>query len=189
MMRAGTPPNAMNAFSQAGQKERHLLRDGEFQVHAPAVAQHHQKKAQAPPCRAHADGAVLTPVELGGFAWGEVQLEKRLLVAWPDAVHVVLDDGDAAVKAGLAQALKDLLRAVGMGIEPAHDLPLVGIELAHARFARAWAELLHVGPLGDRAYVQRQGARRLGYAELLAAQVVADLAEGLIVQHGGSPVQ
>ena len=58
-------------------------------------------------------------------------------MARADAVHVVLDDADAALEARLAQALEDLLRAVRMGIEPAHDLTLEGVELAGARNARA----------------------------------------------------
>ena len=120
----------------AGQEELHLLRDGELQVHAPAVAQHHHEEAQAPARGAHGDGAPFAPVDLGTLARGEVELEEGLLVARADAVHVVLDDADAAVVARLAQALEDLLRAVRMGIEPAHDLALEGIELAGTRQRR-----------------------------------------------------
>ena len=109
-------------------------------------------------------------------------------MARADAVHVVLDDADAALEAGLAQALEDLLRAVRVGVEPAHDLGLEGIELAGARNACAHSELLRRGPLGDRARVQCQRTRGLRHAELLATQVVADLAEGLIAAHGGAPV-
>ena len=110
-------------------------------------------------------------------------------MAWAHAVHVVLDDADAALEAGLAQALEDLLRAVRMGIEPAHDLGLEGIELAGTRRAGAHPELINLGPLGHRARVKPERARGLRNGEPLAAQVVADLAEGLIVGHGGgSPV-
>ena len=51
-------------------------------------------------------------------------------MARADAPHVVLDDADAPGLTRLAQALEDLLRAVRVGVEPAHDLALEGIELA-----------------------------------------------------------
>ena len=116
----------------------------------------------------------------------EVQLEEGRLVARPDAVHVVLDDGDAAVVAGLAQPLEDLLGAVRVGIEPAHDLALEGVELAGARCGLARSELLDLGPPGHRARVQAQRTRGLRHRELLAHQVVADAAVGLIVDHGAA---
>ena len=37
------------------------MRDRELQVHAPAVAQHHQKEAQAPARTAYGDTAVFAP--------------------------------------------------------------------------------------------------------------------------------
>ena len=64
-------------------------------------------------------------------------LRKARLVARPDACHVVLDDGAPAVEAGLAQTLLDLLCAVGVGVQPAHDLALEGVEFASARHGRA----------------------------------------------------
>ena len=48
-----------------------------------------------------------------------------------------------------------------MGIEPAHDLALVDIELAGMRNGLAGVELLLVGPLADGAHIQTQGARGL----------------------------
>lgn len=42
----------------AGEEEFHFLRHGELQVHAPAVAQHHQEEAQTAGRVAHPDGAV-----------------------------------------------------------------------------------------------------------------------------------
>ena len=170
-----------------GQKELHLLRDREFQVHAPAVAQHHQEEAQAPARGAHSDGAVLAPVDLSAIAGGEVELEEGLLLARSDATHVHVDEGEAALVARLAQALEDLLGAIRMGIEPAHDLTLEWIELATARRTDARPVLLDGGPLGHRARVHRQRACGLNDSELLAPQMVSDLAEGLIVEHGVAP--
>src|SRR3990167_4054655 len=127
-----------------------------------------------------------TPVDLRTFACGEIEFEEGLLLARPNAVHVVFDDGDAAFKACLTQSLEDLLRAVRVGIEPAHDLALVRIELAHARHPRAGVELLHARPLGYGSRIQCERTRGLNHAEALAPQVVADLAESLIVEHGGA---
>ena len=47
--------------------------------------------------------------------------------------------------------------------------------------------LLSLGPFGDRSYIQSQRTRGLHHAELLAHQVVANLAEGLVVHHCGAP--
>ena len=75
---------------------------------------------------ADCDSAVLTPVNLGALAGCEVELEEGFLLARSDATHVHVDEGEAALVARLAQALEDLLGAVRMGIEPAHDLVLEG---------------------------------------------------------------
>ena len=171
----------------ACQEELHLLRDGELEIHAPAVAQHHQEEAQAPAGVAHVDGAVRSPVNLRALTGLEVQLEEGRLAARADTVDVVLDEGDAATVAGLGQPLVDLLGAVGVSVEPAHDLALEGVELAHARHPRARAELLHASPFGHRARAQAQRTRGLRHGELLAAQVVVDLAVGFIVQHVCAP--
>ena len=106
-----------------------------------------------------------------------------------DPLHVALDHRAAPLVAGLLQSLVDLLGAVGVGIEPTHDLPLEGIKFADPHHTLARMKLLHVGPFGHRANIQAQGAGGLGLGELLASQVVANLAEGFIVEHGGAPVR
>ena len=110
-------------------------------------------------------------------------------MAWTNAVDVVFDDGASTLIAGLAQTLVDLLSAVGVGVEPTHNLTLEGIELADPYHALARDKLFHVGPFGNGAHVQSQGACSLGMGELVATQVVADLTEGFIVEHGGAPSQ
>ena len=102
-----------------------------------------------------------------------------------NALYVVFDDREASAIARLAQALEDLLRAVRVGIEPAHNLTLVRIELAHTRHAGARMELLHARPLRYRARVQSERAGGLRDAEPLATEVIADLAEELITEHAG----
>ena len=61
------------------------------------------------------------------------------------------------------------------------------VELAYTRHTRTRVELLHIGPLGDRAWVECKRPCGLCNSELLATQVVADLAEGFIVEHGAAP--
>ena len=89
--------------------------------------------------------------------------------------------------AALAQALVDLLGTVGVGIEPAHDLALECIELADTLNAFAPMELFDLGPLGNGTNIQTKRTRGLRRVQVLAAEVVLDLAEGFIVEHGGTP--
>ena len=174
----------------AAQEELHRLRDGELQIQAPAVAQHHHEQAQPASRGAHADGAPFTPVHLRALARREVELEEGRMRTGADARQVVLNDAASALEAEFAQALQDLLGAVGVGIEPAHDLALEGVELAGVRPGPAQAgPELAVAPPGHRARIQTQRSRCLRHAQLLAAQVVADLAIGLIVEHGGAPTR
>ena len=172
----------------AREEEFHRLGNREFQVHAPAVAQHHQEEAQASASGPHTYGSIFTPVALGSFTWGKVQGEKRLLVARANAVDIVLDDGATARVAGLAQTLVYLLGAIGVGIEPANNLALERIKFANPRDALAWVKLFFIGPLGNGTHVEPQGAGGLGHTELLAVQMVTYLAEGLIVEHDDVPI-
>jgi len=121
------------------------------------------------------------------FTGAEIEGEERLLPARANALYVVFDDRKASAIARLAQALEDLLRAIRVGIEPAHNLPLVRIELAHTRRACARMKLLHVRPLGDRARVQSERTGGLRDAEPLATEVIADLTEEFIAKHAGAP--
>ncbi len=171
----------------AAEEELHRLRHGELQVHPAAVAQHHQEEAQAPARGAHTDGAEGAPVHLGTLARGEGERQKRRARSRPDPSHVVLHDRDAAREARLAQPLPDLLRAVGVRIEPAHDLALERIEPARARGAHARPKLLDHRPLGHRLRMQSERACGLRQRQMLAAEVVVDPAEGLIVDHGATP--
>ena len=123
----------------------HGLRQGELDVQLPAVGQHHDEERQAPAGVADGDRAELAPVDLGHLAGGEGQGQKRLARARADGAHVILDDADAAVVAGLAQALEDLLGGQRMGIEPADDAALERIEFAGALNTRP------AGHRGDRS--------------------------------------
>lgn len=92
-----------------------------------------------------------------------------------------------AKKGATAQALQDLLRAVRVGLEPAYDLTLEGIEQTRARVTDTRPKLLDGGPLRDGLRMQPQGTRGLREREMLSFEAIVDAAEGLIVDHGAAP--
>ena len=149
----------------AAEEVLHGLGDGELDVHqaagstAPSElaqrAELRDKEAQAASGVADRDRAVVTPVDLGALAWGEVQGEEGGGTHRTHALEVVLDDGGAADVAGLAQAVEDLCGAVGVVLEQSADIGLVGVELARARRGGTGAELRLVEPAAHRASVER----------------------------------
>ena len=66
-------------------------------------------------------------------------IKMQLQIDWalrrPNAVDVIAHDADAAAITFLAQPLKNLLSAVGMGVEQARDGRLERIKLAGTRLA------------------------------------------------------
>ena len=107
--RAGTPPKEAKALAWQARKCS-IVCDGELDVQHPAVAQHHHEEAQPPAGVTHADRAELAPVHLGAFAGGEGERQEGLPARRADLVDIVLDDGDPAGVAALAQPQEDLLR-------------------------------------------------------------------------------
>jgi hypothetical protein len=63
---------------------------------------------------------------------GEGELQKGLLLRRADLPDIVLEDAQSAGKTRFAQALEDLLRTVGMGVQPAHNLALIRVQAAAA---------------------------------------------------------
>ena len=167
----------------AAEEVLHGLGDGELDVHQAAVAQHHDEEAQAASGVADRDRAVVTPVDLGALAWGEVQGEEGGGTHRTHALEVVLDDGGAADVAGLAQAVEDLRGAVGMVLEQAADIGLVRVELAGARTGEPGAEPGFVEPAAHRASVERHRVGDLGDGELLDAMQMLDALEGGVIDH------
>ena len=66
----------LEGIEVAAEEVLHGLGDGELDVHQAAVAQHHDKEAQAASGVADRDRAVVTPVDLGALAGCEVQGEE-----------------------------------------------------------------------------------------------------------------
>jgi hypothetical protein len=119
----------------AAEKMLHRLRDGELDVHQPAVGEHDDEEREPATGVADCDRAKDSPVNLRTLSGSEVQLEIDGQFDWSDAADVIAHDGDAAAKSLLPQALEDLLGAVGMSVEQASDARPEGIEHAAARMA------------------------------------------------------
>ena len=168
-----------------GQEVLHRLRQGEFNVHLATVGQHHDEKGQPPPAVADRDGARVAPVHLGQFPRGEGQGEEGFPRPGADAADVVLDDAHVSRIPRRAQALVDLLGAQRLGIQPADDAALEGIELA----GPGWGAAPGIGPIQPEAHgldVQPQLTRELRRGEVLRG-AVADGAPGGVVDHGRPP--
>ena len=172
----------------AGQEVFHGLRERKLDVQQAAVAEHHDKEAQAAAGVAHGDRTELPPVHLGTLAGGKGQRQEGRSVRRANVVDVLLDDGDAAGVAGLAEAQEDLGGGVGMVGQPADDLRLEGVEFAGLGDDLPWPELAHGQPLGDGAFVQVQFAGDLGRRQMVVLLVVFDLAVELVVDHGARSI-
>src|SRR5262245_19913796 len=138
----------------------HRLCDGELDVHHPAVGEHEDEEGEAAARVADPDGAEDAPVDLRALAGGEVQLEIDGQLGWPYQADVVAQDGDAAAVSFFAQALEDLLGAIGVRIEQPGDASLEGVEDAAALTSWSWP--LETGPcqpLGDGLAVQTERPR------------------------------
>jgi len=95
----------------------HRLRDGELDVHQAAVGKHDDEEGESATGIADHDGSEDTPVDLRALTGIEVQLEIDGQLGWPYQAHVVAQDRDAAAVSFLAQALEDLLSAIGVRIQ------------------------------------------------------------------------
>src|SRR5262249_19068830 len=127
----------------------HRLRNGELDVHQPAVGEHDDEEREPATGVANNYGAPAAPVDLRTFRGSEVQLEIDGQLGWLYQADVVAQDGDAAAVSFFAQALEDLLRAIGVRIEQPCDASLERIEDAAAL---RWSRPLETGscqPLGD----------------------------------------
>ena len=106
----------------AGEELLHALVERELHIQQAAVAEHHDEQRELAAGLAHGHRAVGAPVDLSTFAGGERQGQEGRCAARTHDAHIVLDDGVAALEAVLAQALEDLLGAVGVGLQPLADL-------------------------------------------------------------------
>jgi len=93
---------------------------------------------------------------LSGLAGGKGEFEERLVAGWPDPADIVFDDGEAPLKACLAQALEDLLRAVRVRLQAANDAGLERIKPAAPPHRLAGVVLRASQPLGHRVRMQAQ---------------------------------
>src|SRR5262249_22546603 len=133
----------------AAEEMLHRLRDGELDIHQSAVGEHDDEEGEPAARVAHCDRAENSPVDLRTFAGTEVQLEIDGQLWWANAAHVVAQDCDAAAVSLLAQALEDLLRAIGVRVQQSRDAPLEGVEEAGTRGRSRPLETGSCQPLGD----------------------------------------
>ena len=112
-----------------------------------------------------------------------MQLEIDGQLGWANTTDVVAQDRDTAAVSFFTQALEDLLRAIGVGVQQARDAPLEGVEEAGTR---GWSRPLETGscqPLGDGLAVKAERASDLGDGQALTILAVADPGECLVVDH------
>ena len=185
MTRAGDPAEEGEGVGVAGQEVLHGLGDGELDVQHPAVAEHHHEEAQPAAGVAHADRAELAPVHLGTFAGGEGERQEGRRARRADLVDVVLDDGDPAGVAGLAQPQEDLRGGVGVALQPADDLLLDRDPACWAAAAacRGW----NLSAASQRATVRSSRCSSRAIWAIVRWRLswqVLDLAVQFVVDHG-----
>jgi hypothetical protein len=167
----------------AGEKVFHRLGDREFHVHHAAVAQDHDKEAQAALRLADGDGTKDAPIDLGALPGGKSELEESGLAPGPDRADIGFDQRIAAGKALLAEALEHLHRAIGMALQHADKLPFKGIELTGAGRGFAGMEMLLGEPVGDGARIEGEFASDLRGREPALPVEVAYLTKLVIGDH------
>ena len=159
----------------AGKEMLHGLGDGELHEHLPAEGEHHDEERKPATGIAHRDGSESTPVDLRTLAGSEVQLQIDGQLGRPDAADVIAQDRHTAAVSLLAQALEDLLSAIGMGIQQPRDARLEGIKDTAARPRAPRLETRTRQPRGDRPWVKAQRPGGLRDRQALAIMAVVDL--------------
>ena len=105
----------------SGKEVFHGLRDGEFDIQQPAIAEHHDEEAQFPACATDRNCAKLTPVDLCGFSGGERKRNEVLQMALLEPAIAFLDETDSGLDI-------DALRIVARGVRTVRDEnPLMGV--------------------------------------------------------------
>src|SRR5262245_5703445 len=161
----------------------HRLRDRELDIHLPAVSEHDDEEREPAAGVAHRNGTPASPVDLRTLAGSEVEFEIDGQLGLPDAADVVAQDRDAAAISLFAQALENLLRAVGVRVEQAGNAALERIEDAVARLPLLGCVAWTRQPLDNGLAVKTERARDLGDGQSLTIAAVVDLGERLVVDH------
>jgi len=172
----------------AGEEVLHRLRDGELDEHLAAESQHHDEERKPTPRIADGDASVGAPVDLCALAASKMQLQIHRALGRANAVDVIAHDADAAAITFLAEPLKNLLCAIGMGVEQARDARLERIKLAGARLAVPPCEARTRQPGRDRAPMKPQRARGLHDRQALPMVAIVDLTECLVIDHDRGPL-
>jgi len=129
----------LEGMAMAGEEVLSALTEGKLDVEHAAVGQDHDEEAEAASGGADGDGMPRAPVDLCAFAGCEGEGEKGFPGAGPDLLEVVLEGGDAAGEALVAEDGRDLHGGVRVFLEQAHDSALEGVEDAGAGESLSWA--------------------------------------------------
>jgi len=105
-----------------------------------------------------------------------------------NAADVIAQDTDATAITFLAESLKNLLCAVGLGVEQARDARLERIKLAGTRLAAPPREARTYRSGCDRAAMKPEGASGLRNRQALAMVAIVDLTECLVIDHDRRPL-
>jgi hypothetical protein len=117
---------------------------------------------------ADCDRAEGSPVDLRALAGSKVQFEIDGQFGLPDAADVVAQDADAAAVSLFAQALEDLLGAIGVRVQQPRDASLEGVKEAAALDWSRPFETRTCQPLGNRPRVEGQRSGGLNDRQALA---------------------
>src|SRR5262249_54234037 len=103
------------------------MRDRDLHIHQAAVAQYDDKEAEAATRVTYGDRAEGAPIDLSTLAGSKGEFQERGLARGADGAYVRFDDGIAAIKALLTQALEDLRGRIGIALQQADNLRFKGM--------------------------------------------------------------
>ncbi len=164
------------------------LAQGEFHIHPAAVAQDHDEEGEAAAGVADLQVACRSPVHLCRLTRDELKAKEGLPGPGADPRDIGTKDTGAAPVAFLADEPEDLTGAIVVTLQEPADGALEGIELAGARMLGA--PLLVLGtrdPLGDGLAMETEFGGDLGDRQSIDVVELAQLAEGLEVDHWAPP--
>src|SRR5439155_7617597 len=129
-----------------------------------------------------------TPIHLGALTGLEVEGQESRPPLGPHLAHKGPQDRASALIAAFLELLENLLRRIIVLLQQPKDVSLEGIQFAWALGDRGSLVTFTPGPLAHRVKAQFEFAGDLSQAELLLDEQMANLALGLIIDHGLPPI-
>src|SRR5438445_13862907 len=122
MTLAGGTAKGLQRVAMTAEELFHALRKGKLDINHAAVAENHDKEAQATAGRAHGDGTVIAPIDLGAFAGGKLQHQEGGLAHRAHQADKLLEDAVATTVPLSFELLEQLLGGVAMALQQRYDL-------------------------------------------------------------------